>query len=114
MSKCKACQKNTTINENGYCQTCQDKENSTYEELSAIKNLPVDKSVTDNPEMVEEVDNSDAFLYAMSFLLPIIGIISGSILLTTDNKKSIGRDCIVASLVGVLIAGLIIIGIKAS
>ena len=45
----------------------------------------------------------------MSFLLPVIGIISGSILLTTDNKKSIGRNCVLLSLAGVLIAGLIML-----
>lgn len=71
------------------------------EELSTAKNNPV-----------KEVDNSDAFLFFISFLLPIVGIISGSILLTTDNKKKIGRDCVLFSLAGMLMAGLIAIVIK--
>lgn len=94
------------VNGNESCK-CQDDELLENDEGTS-------NSVSDNSPTVQENDNSDVFLYVISFLLPIIGIISGSILLTTDNKKSIGRDCILASLAGILIVGLIVIGIKAS
>lgn len=48
-----------------------------------------------------EDNNSHAFEYVMSFLVPLVGFILGSILLSKDDpeKKSTGKACIVTALI---------------
>ena len=107
MENCKICNEKANINTMGYCPNCALYEEKAYEELELTGSSIFLESNKQNTSLKNK--SSDAFLYIRSFLLPVIGIISGSILLTTDNKKSIGRNCVLLSLAGVLIAGLIML-----
>lgn len=46
--------------------------------------------------------SSNTFLYVLSFLIPLVGIIAGAIFLTNsdESKKSAGKTCVILGLVG--------------
>ena len=51
----------------------------------------------------------DIFSYVMSFLIPLVGYILGSILLSKDNpdEKSMGKTCITLGFVSIIVYALI-------
>jgi uncharacterized paraquat-inducible protein A len=58
------------------------------------------------------VANTDGFLIWISFLIPLAGIIIGSIFVTKSNQaeRNTGSACLVAAIMGFFI-GIVIIGI---
>lgn len=55
-------------------------------------------------------DNSNIFLYVISFLIPLVGIIAGAINLTKDDpyQKSAGKTCILLGVLGPIVCGIIL------
>lgn len=56
---------------------------------------------------MERVKNkSYTGVYILSFLFPIIGFIMASIYLTKNNERNVGTNCIVVSIISILLSGI--------
>lgn len=84
-----------TIDKTKYYVITDDKEDEEYQEYSS------DDDDNDG--------NSYTFHYIISFLIPLIGFISGAIMLSNDavEKRSIGKSCIILAIISIVISAVV-------
>lgn len=60
-----------------------------------------------------ETERSGGLLYLISLLIPLAGIIIGAILVTRNEaaEQSIGKKCLICSLLGMVVGALILMAL---
>ena len=95
---------------NDICDFCGVKlDKSKYEKMTFQFNESDDESDTENDMDDDDDSQSFTFNYVISFLIPLVGIIVGAIMISSEDesRRSVGKICILLGIISMAIDSIV-------